>query len=246
MLVHATCLPGLRIPCQASGPVRCRMFSIPQRQYACSLNIDMGSSLHDKPRPWLLVGLGNPGKKYEGTRHNVGFEMIDSIAQAEDISLNAIQSKALLGKGYIGDTPVLLAKPQTYMNLSGESVAPLAVYYQIPLHRVLLIFDEMELPCGVLRLQVKGGQGRHNGLKSVVDHLKGNRNFPRLCIGIASPPGRMDPKAYMLQQFSASERGQVNSALQEGVEAVRILISEGFGENINRFNLKQKYKYHKV
>lgn len=219
--------------------------SSPQRLNICSVHIQERSPLNNSPKPWLLVGLGNPGKKYEGTRHNVGFELIDSIAQSEGISLNAIQSKALIGKGSICNTPVLLAKPQTYMNLSGESVGPLAVYYGIPFQRVLVIADMMELLCGIMRLQAKGGYYLHNGVKSVIDHLK-NQNFPRLYIGIGNPPGRMDPKAYVLQQFSPMEHEKMNCCLQEGVDAARLLISEGFSEHVDHFNIKQKYKYHKV
>lgn len=244
MLLHVTYFPVSCMSPQTSAIVRYQMMSRPQVRYACSLHVNGSSSLNDKATPWLLIGLGNPGKKYEGTRHNVGFEMIDSIAKAEGISLNAIQSKSLIGKGYICNTPVLLAKPQTYINLSGESVGPLAVYYQIPFQRILLMFDMMELPCGILRIQAKGGHGLHNGVKSVINHLKGNRNFPRLCIGIGNPPGSMDPKAYVLQQFSTMEREKMDVSLQEGVDATRILISEGFSQSINHFNKRQKYKYH--
>ncbi|WVZ72130.1 hypothetical protein U9M48_020640 [Paspalum notatum var. saurae] len=113
--------------------------------------------------PWLLAGLGNPGNKYYGTRHNVGFEMVDHIAREEGITMNTIQSKSLLGIGSIGEVPVLLVKPQTYMNYSGEAVGPLAAYYQVPLRHILLIYDDMSLPNGVLRIQRKGGHGRHNG-----------------------------------------------------------------------------------
>eukprot|EP01018_Ginkgo_biloba_P021848 Gb_40596 [translate_table: standard] len=235
---------SLNVPCRT--PVflcRCMHFS-PSQKHAWSLDIPTNGSVHDKPRPWLFVGLGNPGRKYEGSRHNVGFEMIDSIAQAEGISMSTIQCKALLGKGNIGDTPVLLAKPQTYMNLSGESVGPLAAYYQIPLHRVLLMFDDMDLPCGVLRLHPKGGHGGHNGVKSVIQAFKRNQDFCRLRIGIGKPPGNMDPKAYVLQIFNLSAREEVNIALQHGIEAVRILTSLGFVESASRFNLKQKYKHH--
>ncbi|KAL0287867.1 UNVERIFIED_CONTAM: Chloroplastic group IIB intron splicing facilitator CRS2-B, chloroplastic [Sesamum angustifolium] len=179
--------------------------------------------------PWLIVGLGNPGNKYHGTRHNVGFEMIERISQAEGILMNTIQSKALVGIGSIGEVPVLLAKPQTYMNFSGESV-----------------YDEMSLPNGVLRIQPKGGHGHHNGVKSVMEHLDGRREFPRFCIGIGNPPGTMDMKAYLLQKFSTLEREQVDAALEQGVEAARTLVLEGFSSRINRFNLGQKYKYHKV
>lgn len=196
--------------------------------------------------PWLIAGLGNPGNKYHGTRHNVGFEMVDRIARAEGIPLNTIQSKALIGIGSFGEVPVLLAKPQAYMNFSGESVGPLAAYYQVPLRHILLLYDEMSLPNGVMRIQPKGGHGHHNGVKSVMEHLDGCRDFPRLCIGIGNPPGAMDMRAYLLQKFSLEERYQVDSALEQGVEAVRTLVLRGFNGSVNRFNLVQKYKYHKV
>ncbi|KAI7749002.1 hypothetical protein M8C21_009908 [Ambrosia artemisiifolia] len=186
--------------------------------------------------PWLIVGLGNPGNKYHGTRHNVGFEMIDRIACEERIVMNTIQSKALVGIGSIGEVPVLIAKPQGYMNFSGESVGPLAAYYQVPLRHILLVYDEMSLPNGVLRLQPRGGHGYHNGVKSVMEHLD----------GIGDPPGTMDMKAFLLQKFSEMERKEIDKALEQGVDAVRSLISYGFNDRITRFNLGQKYKYNKV
>ncbi|KAK8452301.1 hypothetical protein SEVIR_5G088800v4 [Setaria viridis] len=158
--------------------------------------------------PWLIAGLGNPGNKYYGTRHNVGFEMVDRIAREEGITMNTIQSKSLLGVGSIGEVPVLLVKPQSYMNYSGEAIGPLAAYYQVPLRHILLVYDDMSLPNGVLRLQRKGGHGRHNGLQNVIEHLDGRREFPRLSIGIGSPPGKMDTRAFLLQKFSSEERVQ--------------------------------------
>ncbi|KAF4363287.1 hypothetical protein F8388_001828 [Cannabis sativa] len=196
--------------------------------------------------PWLIVGLGNPGNKYYGTRHNVGYEMINALAKAQGIPMNTIQSKALVGIGSIGEVPILLVKPQGYMNFSGESVGPLAAHYQVPLRHILLAYDEMSLPNGVLRVQPKGGHGHHNGVKSVTGHLDGCRDFPRLCIGIGNPPGNMDMKAYLLQKFSTTERHQIDEALKQGVEAVRSLLLNGFSQSITRFNLGQKYKYHKV
>ncbi|XP_072984235.1 chloroplastic group IIB intron splicing facilitator CRS2, chloroplastic isoform X1 [Typha latifolia] len=196
--------------------------------------------------PWLIAGLGNPGNKYHGTRHNVGFEMIDRISRDEGISMNTIQSKALVGIGSIGEVPILLVKPQAYMNYSGESIGPLAAYYQVPLRHILLIYDEMSLPNGVMRLQPKGGHGHHNGVKSVIEHLDGSRDFPRLCIGIGNPPGTMDMRAFLLQKFSSEEHGQIDTALEQGVEAVRTLVLKGFNKSVDRFNLVQKYKYHKV
>ncbi|AES80565.1 putative aminoacyl-tRNA hydrolase [Medicago truncatula] len=196
--------------------------------------------------PWLVVGLGNPGNKYHGTRHNVGFEIIDSLSQSEGILMNTIQSKALIGIGSIGEVPVLLAKPQTYMNFSGESVGPLAAYYRVPLRHILVVYDETSLPNGVLKLQPKGGHGHHNGLKNVIGHLDGSRDFPRLAIGIGNPPGTMDLRAFLLQKFSSVERKQVDESLEQGVQAVKTLVLNGFNHHVNRFNLGQKYKYNKV
>ncbi|KAM0875641.1 hypothetical protein ACQ4PT_036680 [Festuca glaucescens] len=196
--------------------------------------------------PWLIAGLGNPGAKYHGTRHNVGFEMVDRIAREEGIAMNTIQSKSLLGVGSIGDVPVLLVKPQSYMNYCGEAIGPLAAYYQVPLRHILVIYDETSLPNGVLRVQRKGGHGRHNGLQNVIEHLDGCREFPRLSIGIGSPPGKMDARAFLLQKFSSEERVQIATALEQGVDAVRTLVLKGFSGSIERFNLVQKYKFNRV
>ncbi|KAG4937719.1 hypothetical protein JHK85_052638 [Glycine max] len=176
----------------------------------------------------------------------VGFEIIDSLSRAEGIQMNTIQSKALIGIGSIGEVPILLAKPQTYMNFSGESVGPLAAYYQVPLRHILLVFDETSLPNGVLRLQPKGGHGHHNGLKNVMGHLDGCSAFPRLAVGIGNPPGTMDLRAYLLQKFSVEERKQIDASLEQAVAAVRTVVLNGFDQHVNRFNLGQKYKYHKV
>ncbi|BAT89305.1 Peptidyl-tRNA hydrolase [Vigna angularis] len=198
------------------------------------------------PRPWLFVGLGNPGNKYAGTRHNVGFEMIDAFAESQGIPMNTAHSKAIFGKGFVGEVPVFLAKPQTYMNLSGESTGPLAAYYKLPLSQVLVFHDDMTLPCGVLRLYDKGGHGSHKGLKSVIYHFRGNREFPRLRIGIGSPPGQMDPKAFLLQKFNLIARQRIDEALQEGVDALKLLLSKGSAESAKRFNKEQKYKHLRV
>ncbi|KAL9455438.1 hypothetical protein AB3S75_010792 [Citrus x aurantiifolia] len=194
-------------------------------------------------RPWLFVGLGNPGDKYKGTRHNVGFEMIDAFAESQGISMNTVHCKATFGQGFVGDAPVLLAKPQTYMNLSGESTGPLAAYYKLPLNRVLVFHDDMGLPCGVLRLRHNGGHGGHNGLKSVMNNFRGNREFARLRIGIGRPPGQMDPKAFLLQKFNAIARERIDTALQEGVEVLKLLLSKGLTESTRHFNTIQKYKH---
>lgn len=192
------------------------------------------------------MGLGNPGPKYTGTRHNVGFEMIDAFAESQGIVMNSLHCKAVFGQGFVGEAPVFLAKPQTYMNLSGDSTGPLAAYYKLPLNRVLLFHDDMTLPCGVLRLQDKGGHGSHNGLKSVIHRFRGNREFPRFRIGIGRPPGQMDPKAFLLQKFNTKAQEQIDIALQEGVDILKLLLAEGLTESIRRFNFEQKYKHLRV
>ncbi|KAG0581356.1 hypothetical protein KC19_4G244500 [Ceratodon purpureus] len=190
--------------------------------------------------PWLIVGLGNPGSKFEGTRHNIGFEMIDAISEAEDIPLRTIQHKALLGKGYIGSTPVLLAKPQTYMNLSGESIGPISTYYKIPRERVLAIYDDLDLEFAVLKMLPKGGHGGHNGMRSLIEHFGGKQDFPRLRFGVGRPLGSMAPSAYVLQKFSPKEREELNATLQRGVEGVRLLTTEGLQKTVSTWNLHRR------
>lgn len=211
-----------------------KMLSRIARRYFCTVT---------SPQPWLFVGLGNPGEKYKTTRHNVGFKMMDAFADSQGISMDTLHFKALFGKGFVENVPVLLAKPQTYMNLSGESIGPLAAYYKLPLNRVVVFHDDMDLACGVLRLHPKGGHGRHNGMKSVIQHFRGNTEFARLRIGIGRPPGQMDPKAFMLQNFNATGQGRIDAALQEGVVALKDVVSKGLTEAARCFNNQQKYKH---
>ncbi|KAL2933979.1 Peptidyl-tRNA hydrolase chloroplastic [Bienertia sinuspersici] len=143
----------------------------------------------------------------------VGFEMIDTIAEAEGISMSSVSFKASFGKGYIGKVPVFLSKPQTFMNVSGESVGPMVSYYKIPLSQVLVIYDDLDLPFARLRLLPKGGHGGHNGMRSIIDHFKGSRDFPRLRIGIGRPPGKMDAANFVLRPFSKQEREEVRKLL---------------------------------
>ncbi|XP_014504271.1 peptidyl-tRNA hydrolase, chloroplastic-like [Vigna radiata var. radiata] len=201
-----------------------------------SASISTESKEKKENLPWLIVGLGNPGKKYAATRHNVGFEMVDAIAEAEGISMNTVSFKALFGKGLIGDVPVILAKPQTFMNSSGESVGAIVSYYKITLKQVLVIFDDLDLPFAKLRLLPKGGHGGHNGMKSVINHFKGNTAFPRLRIGIGRPPGRMDPVPFVLRRFNKQERQELSFILQDGIEALRILLLEGFDKSATFVN----------
>ncbi|GAV82854.1 Pept_tRNA_hydro domain-containing protein [Cephalotus follicularis] len=190
-----------------------------------------------KPQqPWLIVGLGNPGNKYNATRHNVGFDMVDAIADAEGISMSSVSFKALCGKGFIGNVPVMLVKPQTFMNCSGESVGAIVSYYKIPLKQVLVIFDDLDLPFAKLRLLPKGGHGGHNGMRSIIDCFKGSRDFPRLRIGIGRPPGKIDPTKFVLGSFNKQEREELDFTFQHGLEAVRILLLEGLDKSAKFVN----------
>eukprot|EP00850_Spirogloea_muscicola_P002555 SM000010S04193 [mRNA] locus=s10:144289:146209:- [translate_table: standard] len=166
----------------------------------------------------------------------VGYEMVDAIARAEGISLSAVQSRALIGKGRICGTPVLLAKPQTYMNLSGESVAPLASYFKIPTQRVLVMYDDLDLATGTLKLLPKGGHGGHNGMRSIIQHLKSSKDFPRIRIGIGRPPGSMEAAAYVLQKFDKTSRELVNLSVERGVSVLRMIMEEGLEKAVSSSN----------
>lgn len=232
-------LQGRFARARAKGRI-CRLAMMPRPPASASLSTFAGDDDDGSdPKPWLLVGLGNPGKIFQGTRHNVGFELIDAIAEAEGISVNTIRSKALFGKGYIGDVPVMLAKPQTFMNASGESVGSLVSYFKIPLNQVLLMFDDMNLPFGKLRLLYKGGHGGHNGMKSVINHLKGTREIQRLRIGIGRPPGKMDPANFVLRPFDKKEREEIDFTFLKAQQAVRILMLEGFDKSATFTNSAQ-------
>ncbi|KAI3507139.1 hypothetical protein L1887_21949 [Cichorium endivia] len=196
-----------------------------------------------KQYPWLIVGLGNPGKLYNRTRHNVGFEMVDAIAEAEGISMSSVSFKAFFGKGCIGNIPLMLAKPQTFMNVSGESVGAIVSFYKIPPKQVLVIFDDLDLPFGKLRLLPKGGHGGHNGMKSVINHLKGSREFPRLRIGIGRPPGKMEAASFVLRRFNKQESEELEFTFQTGIEAIRILLLQGFDKSATFVNSPKPVKH---
>lgn len=162
--------------------------------------------------------------------------MVDAIAEAEGISMSTVSFKARFGKGFIGNVPVMLAKPQTFMNASGQSVGAIVSYHKIPLKQVLVIFDDLDLPFAKLRLLPKGGHGGHNGMRSVIDHFKGSRDFPRLRIGIGRPPGKMDPISFVMRAFNKQEREELDFTFQNGIEAVRILLAEGFDKSATFVN----------
>jgi len=183
---------------------------------------------------YLIVGLGNPGRKYRGNRHNIGFMAVDRLAQAHGIQGGKVQNKAIVADGRIAQKPVILAKPQTWMNASGDAVGPLANYYQIPNENILVIYDDLDLPFGAIRLREKGGAGGHNGMKSLINHL--GQDFPRMRLGIGRPPGQMPPHAYVLQDFRPEERPLLDGILSEAVRAVETWLTDGIQLAMSRHN----------
>ncbi|MBK8988930.1 MAG: aminoacyl-tRNA hydrolase [Chloroflexi bacterium] len=183
---------------------------------------------------FLIVGLGNPGRRYEKNRHNVGFMAVDKLAGLHGIALGKVQNKALTGNGRIAEHPVILAKPQTYMNDSGSAVGPLANFYKVPAANVLVVYDELDLPLGTVRLREKGGAGGHNGMKSIINHL--GQEFPRLRLGIGRPPGQMPPAAYVLQDFGPTDLPLVAEILDEAAKAAYTYVTEGIQLAMSRHN----------
>lgn len=185
---------------------------------------------------YLIVGLGNPGRDYRHNRHNVGFMVLDRLVERHKLmGFTKKQSQALITGGLMAEKSVVLAKPQTYMNLSGGAVGGLQRFYNIPLERLLVAFDELDLPVGVLRLRPEGGTSGHNGMKSIIQHL-GTEKFPRLRIGIGRPPGRMDPAAYVLQDFKGDDANIMAITLDRAAEAVETFLKDGLVTAMNKFN----------
>ncbi len=187
---------------------------------------------------WLIVFLGNPGVKYEGTRHNAGFMAADAMAKAKGVSINRLRFHALTAQCVIGGENVLLMKPQTYMNLSGEAVGEAARFYKIPPEHVIVISDEMALPIGKLRIRMKGSAGGHNGLKNIISHL-GTEAFPRIRLGVGAPPhADYDVKDWVLSAFKNQDADDMASAAARAAEAAECYIAEGAERAMNKFNTK--------
>ena len=183
----------------------------------------------------LIVGLGNPGLAYRHNRHNVGFMVVDTLADKLEIPLKRVKFKAQIGNGKLGDIPVIIAKPLTFMNNSGEAVAPLVRYFKVPLERLLVIHDDMDLPLGTLRMRPSGGSAGHNGMLSIFDKL-GTNAIPRLRVGIGRPPGRMDPADYVLQDFPKSEEELLSMVIAQACEAALAFITNGLEKAMNTYN----------
>ncbi len=184
---------------------------------------------------YLIAGLGNPGPQYAANRHSVGFRCIERLAVALDLTFDKRQKRAYVALGTSHERRVILAKPQTFMNESGRAVVPLARFYRVPLERLLVVYDDLDLTLGTVRLRPEGGSGGHKGMRSIIERL-GSQDFPRLRVGISRPPGRIDPAAYVLQNFSAEEEPQVEEALERAVAAIETWLCEGIEVAMSRYN----------
>ncbi len=183
----------------------------------------------------IIVGLGNPTKEYAGTRHNVGFSVIYNISDAYDIPVETKKHKALIGKGVIEGEKVVLAMPQTYMNLSGESVRELMDFYKCDLSDLIVIYDDISLDVGKLRIRVKGSAGGHNGVKNIIAHL-GTQEFTRIKVGVGEKPAKMDLADYVLGRFSKEEQPVIRESADRARQAVATILTEGIASAMNKFN----------
>ena len=188
---------------------------------------------------YLIAGLGNPTKEYDKTRHNVGFSVIDVLADRYRIDVSEKKHKALCGRGVIEGQKVLLLKPQTFMNLSGESIRAAADYYKIAPEEMIVIYDEISLDPGQLRIRLKGSAGGHNGIKNIIANL-GTQDFPRIKVGVGAKPPRMDLADYVLSRFGAGEQKLMDEAFGEAAEAAVMMMTDGAERAMNHFNAKKK------
>ena len=185
----------------------------------------------------IIIGLGNPTSKYENTRHNVGFKVLDRMAENLGISFSQESKfKAQVAKGILNNEQVLLVKPQTFMNLSGESVALIMGYFKVNVVDIIVVYDDLSLDLGVLRFRANGSDGGHNGIKSIIQALGGNKNFARLKVGIGPQPPYMPAERFVLGEFTTQEKELLNDVAKVSVNAVECFLTSGISEAQNKFN----------
>lgn len=185
----------------------------------------------------LIVGLGNPGKQYAAHRHNVGFQIVDLLAERHGLRFDSKQGKAQVALGLLHEERVALAKPQTFMNEAGTSVGALMRFYKLEPSDLLVVYDDLDLPLGVLRVRAGGSSGGHNGMKSIIAVL-GSDQFARLRVGIDRPPGRMDPAAYVLQNFSAPQQDVIERVRPLAADACDSWLTQGVVVTMNTYNIQ--------
>lgn len=191
---------------------------------------------------YIIAGLGNPTMQYEGTRHNAGFDVIDALADKYNISVDGRKNRAYIGKGIIEGQKVLLVKPQTYMNLSGESIGGLVDYFKIDEEQdLIVIYDDISLSPGQIRIRKKGSAGGHNGIKNIIAHL-GTQVFPRIKVGVGDKPKKYDLADYVLSHFTKAEREEMEEGYQKAIQAVEKILAGEMEAAMNEFNRKVKPK----
>lgn len=188
---------------------------------------------------YLIVGLGNPGKEYEKTRHNAGFDAVDCLADKLGISIGERKYRGFCGRGTAGAEKIVLLKPQTFMNASGESVRAAADFYKLSPERIIIVYDDVCLETGQLRIRAKGSAGGHNGIKSIIAHL-GSQDFPRLKIGVGAGSGQADLVDHVLGRFSKEDRPVMEEAFRQAAGAVEMMIEDGLEAAMNRYNGRRK------
>ncbi len=188
-----------------------------------------------KTKTILIAGLGNPGKQYRQTRHNIGFMLVDSLAEILDLKFGRVQNKALVTAGRYQGVKIILAKPQTFMNNSGQAVGALMRFYKLSLEHLLIVCDDVDLPFETLRLRPSGGSAGQKGMKSIIQHL-GSQNFPRLRLGIDRPPGRMETADYVLQNFRSKDSEALAFFLRRAADASLAFVTEGIDDAMTTFN----------
>ncbi|MCL2717198.1 MAG: aminoacyl-tRNA hydrolase [Lachnospiraceae bacterium] len=189
---------------------------------------------------FIIIGLGNPGLKYAGTRHNIGFDIIDALAKKHKIRVRSLKHKSIMGKGSIYGHKVFLVKPLTYMNLSGESVRRIIDYYHIDeKNELIVIADDISLPTGQIRMRKKGSDGGHNGLKSIIQHF-GHNDFIRMKIGVGDKPAGHDLAGHVLSHFTGSDKKIMRECTENAVAAIETILEDGLDKAMNKYNQKIK------
>ena len=185
----------------------------------------------------IIVGLGNPGIPYRMTRHNIGFQIIDRLAKINHIPIRTKRFKSLYGTGWIESQQVILAKPMTFMNHSGEAVKKVADFFHLGMEDLIVVHDDLDLAFGRLRFKRRGGDGGHQGIRSIIERMGGN-SFLRLKVGIGRPPQGMDPAEYVLETFDKAEQSCLNQILSHSAESIRVMVLEGLEKAMNQFQKK--------
>lgn len=191
----------------------------------------------DDKKPFLIAGLGNPGKDYAETRHNIGFKVADELSKRLNVTFSRIQSKAMVTKAHYKENRVILAKPRAFMNLSGQPVSALVRFYKVPIENLLIIYDDVDLDFGVIRLRQEGSSGGQKGMQSIIQSL-GTNNISRIRVGLGRPPGRMETPDFVLQRFSRQEEDFLPQIIETAADAALLFISEGIISAMNIYNSK--------